>query len=89
MADPRTVCWRCTRCGWVDCYTAADLKQYGAPTECQNNYHESLVEIDLVEGLEALADKATVEVRKATRSLADAQAEAAQLEHELTLARSA
>jgi hypothetical protein len=76
-------CWKCTRCGWVDCYSAEDLAEYGEPTECQDNYHESLVEIDLVKGRAALADKATIEVRKANRALKDAEALATRAERDL------
>lgn len=79
------MCWKCTRCGWIDCYSAAGLLTYGAPTECQKNYHECLVEIDLAEGWAALSDKALIEVRKAERALEEAKTYAAEVEH--TLAR--
>lgn len=76
-------CWKCTKCGWVDCYSAQDLATYGEPSECQDNYHESLVEIDLVEGWSVLSDKAAIEVRKASRALHDAKANLETVEGEL------
>jgi hypothetical protein len=80
-------CWKCTRCGWVDCYTAEDLTIYGEPSECGENYHESVVEVDLAEGWAALSDRAALHVRRVAMELGDAKVAAAQAERNLALAR--
>lgn len=76
-------CWRCTQCGWVDCYTAEDLAEYGRPTECQDHYHESLIEIPLTEGWAALCDAAAMRVRKAQRDLTSAEKDLADIQETL------
>ena len=80
-------CWRCSKCGWVDCYSDADLAMYGEPTECQDHYHEALAEIDLADGWAALTDKAVVKVRQAERALNEAKRELVQAELELASAQ--
>lgn len=42
---PGSRCWSCS-CGWVGCYTPAEVAKYGEPSECQDCYRERLVEQD-------------------------------------------
>jgi hypothetical protein len=79
-------CWRCSRCGWVGCYSAKDVAKYGEPSECQNEYHESLDEIDPAEGFAVLADEAHTKVREAQRALQAAERAAAEADQKLALA---
>lgn len=43
--DSDARCWSCS-CGWIGCYTNADLAEYGEPSECQSCYRERLSECD-------------------------------------------
>lgn len=79
-------CWKCAVCGWVGCYSASDLKEYGAPSECNEDYHEALYEIDLAEGWAVLADQAVVAVRVAARELEAAKVHSAEVERTRALA---
>lgn len=38
-------CWSCS-CGWVGCYTRAELKEHGKPSECSLCFRERLEECD-------------------------------------------
>ena len=73
-------CWKCSRCGWVACYTAAKVAKYGEPSECQDHSHESLEPIDLAEGWGIVADKALMEARKAAREALRLQTRADEIE---------
>ena len=42
-ADPGARCWYC-ECGWVMCYTQAEIAEYGEPSECGKCYRERLEE---------------------------------------------
>lgn len=41
MSDESSRCWSCS-CGWIGCYTQADLAEFGEPPECQKCYRERL-----------------------------------------------
>lgn len=44
-ADEKAVCWSCS-CGWIACYTQADLAEYSEPSECNKCHRERLSECD-------------------------------------------